>query len=1358
MSNLTIKDNILKPLLKNKSYDEIFNILKDIPEKERPRIKGNITEYLCDILISSKCAENILDEEYNVQDGNFEDHRFPLKNFKSINQIVYSEFGSGGGDKADIILKDKHGKVHPISVKTGLQGETPSKTDCTFLRDRLKDEYKQPYTLPILICDNKNKIKSITGEAKGNKEGIDKEYHTEMIKNDKIKDINDIKQWINIFHKKYGDLTVERFIEIVDSDILNNHKKFLKIRLHQEITKLKIMRLINGGKKQFVIAHKPRSGKSYLILYLLNILINEGIISRILIWTSVKDTIKQFTDIIESHYDFNNLKYLVLKSNKNLDEGFKGIAFTTSQYLKCDKNGLKKEFLQNNNFDCIVIDESHWGSSTTKTASNIIHTIMKNSLDKYIFYLSATPRKTIYKYNISSECVFKWDIIDEGYMKNIEMFKETMVKKHGKIFIDVYNDKTICKDYSNCPIPILIKPDPNSLKELSEMINNYNIEYNTELGLSFKSLFALDVELSGRKKIVNPKFKLAKTTRGIKILEFFLKMIYDDDGQQETILETIEITQSENGSRKSTNNNPKSCLLFTPDMGNIDTFQKTLTKFIEENKLFSDCYIDYCNCKKSSKITKTYEDALIKCQEKNKQILLFLLNQQGGLGITYKDCDSVIMLDESDNPEQYYQRIMRCMTESKDNSIKTCGVIVDFNWKRQLMWVNDICIQVQNMINSHKNKKEILIELVEYNIFKINPKKHKKFGWSRQDISEYMEFISKQIQDNTDENDIWSSWSCPDTLDIIKLSKAFNFTNDIPEQLQGQGQDIPDASTEITEVLVDNDENNISKDSNDNEEIYEEDIFTEDYNKTEQFLKDRIFWIFALKMSKDKRIKTFQEVIDDGYCNKLIKYMIEQTDIKGNYDNIICSILYIMNTSNTKACMNELIELYDNTPMEELRYRIDKHVKATEEERKKNAEVHTCTELVDKLIELVPKNIWTTPHKIADLSCGKGNIVRGIFKNLFEGLDEFIDDYHERCKLILKECIYISDIEAINIWITEVLLCLEAQSYSGYPYTEYIGMIHTNVGDSLELNIKDKWNLDGFDVIIENPPYNKKNSNGKTVQGKAKLYADFMSKDLSRLKDGGYLVYVTPSGWITGNMSIYNKVIKYNIEYLNMNKVKETYFPNIGDTLCYYSISKEPNKFKTKLIDNNGNELIIPFKEKKKNKLFPVNFTEFNLKYIEQILTTNDIYNGFIYIKDCKDCSFNDIVNYKDEEYKYEIREFKKSTASKYTNIHNENTYNKKFIIYEICGELDFKYYDTPVYAGSHTFYLTINNDNYGKLLEKWFSTKIFKKLYDITKSSQYIKSGLVKHIKLPSETLLNDIDIDTTNFEEYQKNFYNLD
>jgi hypothetical protein len=1379
-SNLTYQVNIIKPLLEGKSYEEIM-VHKD------STVNGHMAENLSITLILTKCADNILDTAYELQTGNFEDKRYPLKSLKSCKTLFEGPFQTGG-DKCDIPLKDSYGNIHPISVKTGHQGEVPAKTDCTFLKDLLKDEYNQPNTLPILICDDKSKIENtLTGEAKGNKLGKDKKYHTEMIMNDKIKDIEDIKRWISIFHKKYGGLTYDEFIEKIDSEILNNHKQYLQIRLHQEITKRKIMRLINGGRKRFVIAHKPRSGKTYLILYLLNLLIKDGTINRVLVWTSVKDTIQQFTSIIDGHYDFNGLNYEVIEKQKVLPDDFKGIAFTTSQYLKCDKTGLKKEFLEKNHFDCIVVDESHWGSSTTKTISGIIHTIMQDCNEQLVFYLSATPRKTISKYKIPHNCVFKWDIIDEGYMKNITDMNsiqyKTMINKYDKEFEDVFNDISFSKDYSHCPIPILIQPAKKSLEELKKLINDYNNENNTELGISFKSLFALEVEVEGRKKVCKDEFQLAKTPKGTKVLEYFLKMVYDEDSQDVTIYDNIFITQKEHKSRKSTDKNPKGCLLFTSDMGNIDVFQKSFIKFIKERGLWDDCYVDYCNCKKSNKISETYENALIRCKEEGKEILLFLLNQQGGLGITYPKCDSVIMLDDSNNAEQYYQRIMRCMTESKnDEEPKTCGIIVDFNWKRQLMWVNDLCKQVQTEGTTRKSKQEILINLVEHNIFKINPRKHGKFGWDRQDISEYMNFISDEIQNETDEDLIWSGWSCPDTLDIRKLDKCFSFTNEIhaqiPEQLQGQGQDIPDASTDTTTVNIDTDpdpdtDTDTDTDTTNHNDELCEDIFTDDYiNNTELLIRDRLAWIFAISMSYETSLESFNDVVQSDFYSDIIKYIIEKSDINDKYENIIESILYIMNQPDTKTRMNELIELYGKTSIRELRSKIDKNMKATEEERLKNAEVHTCFELVDKLLDLVPVDIWKTPHKVADLSCGKGNIVRGIFSKFFYGLEAYQPDPVERCILILQECIYISDIEPINVWTTKLLLCLECRSYSSLPalpedgieekesesLSSFLSIIeqHSNVGDSLTLDINELWNIDGFDAIIENPPYNEKNKNGKTVQGKNKLYSKFMDCDLKRLVNKGYLIYVTPLGWITGTMTIYNEVIKHNMECINFNKVQETYFPNIGDSLCYYSICKEDNKFNTKVIDYNGAELYMAFKGKKESKLFPVVFTKENITLLDKVLMLNSIYNGFINVKEWREGTRDDMITEQSDGFCYEIKEFKTTAKSKYTNINNESRYGKKFIIYEICGSIDCEYYARDVYAGSHTFYLDIEDDKYGFLLEKWFQTKLFSNIYDITKSSQYLKNGLVKHIKLPPKELVDEIDIN--NIEEYQNKFYGIE
>ena len=89
------------------------------------------------------------------------------------------------------------------------------------------------------------------------------------------------------------------------------------------------------------------------------------------------------------------------------------------------------------------------------------------------------------------------------------------------------------------------------------------------------------------------------------------------------------------------------------------------------------------------------------------------------------------------------------------------------------------------------------------------------------------------------------------------------------------------------------------------------------------------------------------------------------------------------------------------------------------------------------------------------------------------------------------------------------LLKIHTQSYLGYEIENVI--FNSNIGNSLELDIKEKWNIEGFDAIISNPPYQEKNINGKTKQGKNKLYTKFIEKDLNRLNKDGILCYVSPS-------------------------------------------------------------------------------------------------------------------------------------------------------------------------------------------------------------------------------------------------------
>ena len=521
----------------------------------------------------------------------------------------------------------------------------------------------------------------------------------------------------------------------------------------------------------------------------------------------------------------------------------------------------------------------------------------------------------------------------------------------------------------------------------------------------------------------------------------------------------------------------------------------------------------------------------------------------------------------------------------------------------------------------------------------------------------------------------------------------------------------------------------------------------------------------------DPEIKPEPELFKDTIIIKSIDYYMN--------DNIVNTINTLNMDNASELCDNTLSEefyndleckissIYDVKNINNNRSRVAQVFHPTKLQQKENAEIPTPPECCDEMLDTISSGFWIKPRKVFEPCCGKGNFVLAIFDRFFTSLIH-IENIVDRCRIIIEECIYYTDMEQSNIAITTGLLIRHSKSYlntdefvklseESYMIDEF--KYNSNIGDTLKLDINDKWVIEGFDAIIGNPPYNKLNKDGKTIQGKNKLYCDFLKMDLNRLNTNGVLLYVTPSSWITGSMSIYNYIVdSFTIEYINLHDIRETYFPHIGYELCYYLIKNIKNTLNnTTIKDINGNEFSYMFKNKKERKLFPVKFTEYNVSLLDKILDKSN--NGFKYVRDIPDnlINKNDIINESNELYKYIIREGKSSALNKYTNKYIEQLYNKKFVIYEICSKIDCKYYSDNIYSGNHTFYLNILNDKYGILLEKWFNSDLFNNLYNICKSSQYIKSGLIRYIKLPDEAYVENLDINDIDINKLQLEFYKL-
>ena len=133
---------------------------------------------------------------------------------------------------------------------------------------------------------------------------------------------------------------------------------------------------------------------------------------RILIMTSVPDTIDSFIDELNKYYEFNDINYKEQKDFMDIDESFEGIAFCSVQYLKINYE-KKKDNIQL--FECNFFDECHFHSSNKNTLDKIINV----HGDKKILqiFASGTSGKTEWFYDIQSKCIYMWEYKDEMMMK-----------------------------------------------------------------------------------------------------------------------------------------------------------------------------------------------------------------------------------------------------------------------------------------------------------------------------------------------------------------------------------------------------------------------------------------------------------------------------------------------------------------------------------------------------------------------------------------------------------------------------------------------------------------------------------------------------------------------------------------------------------------------------------------------------------------------------------------------------------------------------------------------------------------------------------------------------------------------------
>ena len=374
-------------------------------------------------------------------------------------------------------------------------------------------------------------------------------------------------------------------------------------------------------------------------------------------------------------------------------------------------------------------------------------------------------------------------------------------------------------------------------------------------------------------------------------------------------------------------------------------------------------------------------------------------------------------------------------------------------------------------------------------------------------------------------------------------------------------------------------------------------------------------------------------------------------------------------------------------------------------------------EMLDKLEEY-DKNIFKKDLKYFDHSCGNGGFMIELYKRLIK--------YHSKDK-ILKDMLYMSEYNKKNVFLLKIIFGKNS---------------NINEGDTLKLDIKNKWNIDKFDVILGNPPYNSggiktwKGDKLSKTEKNITLWPYFIDYSMNNLKENGWLISINPLTWI--KLSSDNHYLtKYKIKYLELwdaSYSKQKIKAEIP--LSWFIINKKENKEKEKTLIKSNDKRHNIYNEEKYYIKENMNLTFCYFSMFEKLYNFTEKIGKFD-LKNKKikgngnKIKLNDIIdksNYGVDTYILNEGIMMKKINKK--DIIEEHK-NKK-IIFANKTNLKYCYIDNIGYniCGNDNYYIIDNNEDNLKILYDYFNTKLINFIVLNTKyRGQFIEKFIFDYI-----------------------------
>jgi hypothetical protein len=887
--------------------------------------------------------------------------------------------------------------------------------------------------------------------------------------------------------------------------------------VHQEFTVWKNIKMKKMGEKCVLYAHMPRSGKTHMMVG--SFKADHGS-NYLVITTAPNETVDQYEKACKG----NGYNVTRLGPKTKPITGGKNIILVSKQFL--DRHN-DIEWLKDLQIDMAFVDEGHHGG-TTELAQDSLRLYTP---DAFTVFMSATPDKIKYAYDIPESNIIRWDQEDIKLCQNIDnpQSRIRLKEKYGPDFIKILNtfsDHEIKKKYLEYPdMHILTQSLTDDVK--TEIITETD---GSSYGISNTAIFSLTTDKKNFQEPVQvmERFysifgKLRQYTPDPKYPNPYMKRIADicKNSQSRYI-----------GDRSG---QAKVILAFLPP-NNINQTSEALKSLLMNcgdlgyDKSFNEQYIVVSiNSKKSGKPKDIIKKAVKQANNEGKDVLV-LSGKQCHMAATIKECDIVLLLNDITSYDMIKQMMYRSMSPQPK---KKFGFVVDLSLDRVLDTV--VSEFASNLYSSSMSRKEALKYILLSKIVNINAD---TWIYKPGDHHDQIAKIAEQLDNLYISNGYHSI-----LRNMNRLADArFELSNEQALRLglvsMKSNETVKISGKDLVETIQDGIERK-NYEHADNVSESEPTVIEKKENFIDILRFIIPFFSFITSHHEESSFLGMCNIIEnDQELKKICIDHVSTLALKGISSNTILKNLVDVYTELGMSDAVELNKTISNVKELVFKNRNDRHQMSKlldeillvhKNEKKMNAEIATPKELRVQMVDKVPESFWKNPsHKVLESSVGKIGFLNEIIDKFMVGLESVIPYANERYKHIVEKCVYFSDKNQCNIHIVKAILDPE----NAYKLNINVG---DTVGDDMKFfnGLGEALPPNDFDLVIQNPPYNDSSGNKGANHT---LWDKFTIKAIeSWLKPGGYLVAVHPGNWRQRNSEVFPLFKEKQLCYLEIH-------------------------------------------------------------------------------------------------------------------------------------------------------------------------------------------------------------------------------